>query len=575
MTEPVRCAIYARYSSELQSEHSIEDQVRECRKFIDRQGWVVADGHVYDDRAISGTCVSRSGYQAMKAAAKPENFNCIVVHDLSRLGRDHLESVSIFHQLRALDVRLVGVADGLDTANHNAKPLYYMRSVFAEMFVDDMRDKVLRGQEGKCRNNYSPGGRVYGYRFDRIIDPSGAKDGRGYDRVLGTEISKDPHQAEVVHRIFQMRAQGMGYRAISKQLNSEGTPSPRFALKGHGDPTWSLGTLVTIVKQKKYRGCWIWNENEYRRVPGQRKKRRIPKPKSEWVVVQREDLRIVSDELWEKAQADPCKYPKLHPFKRPRNLDHPELDGRGKFLLSGLLKCAVCGSNLIAMSSKKESAFVCNRHWSRGSTACPNKLRVRRALAEEVLLHEIKQHFLDPKVVTRLAREMKAKLDAMPKPEPKELQEREAIKAELNSQITNLTQFVMTGDTSDAIRAALSEKEQELKRVHHEIDALTARQKANAPDVSEEWVASKLSGIRELFNSRPDKIPLIRLELRHLLDGQILMTPTGEGKGRHYVATVRGKPLAILGEIPGVSQVSSPTGNRTPVWWLRTTRPNP
>ena len=133
----------------------------------------------------------------------------------------------------------------------------------------------------------------------------------------------------------------------------------------------------------------------------------------------------------------------------------------------------------------------------------------------------------------------------------------------------------MQGDTSDAIRAALSEKEQELGRIQREIEALTARQKTSAPDVSEKWVADKLSGSRELFNMKQDKIPLIRNELRHLLGVQILMTPTGEGRGRHYVATVRGKPLAILGEIPGVTQVYSPTGNRTPVWWLRTTRPNP
>ena len=87
--------------------------------------------------------------------------------------------------------------------------------------------------------------------------------------------------------------------------------------------------------------------------------------------------------------------------------------------------------------------------------------------------------------------------------------------------------------------------------------------------------AREQCGFRELLNSRLDKIPQLRHELRNILKDQIVMTPTGDEKKRHYVATVTGRPLHILADLPGVSHVLSATGTRTPVRWLRTTRPNP
>jgi site-specific DNA recombinase len=81
----LRAVVYARYSSDLQSAASIEDQVRECRAFIERQGWVYE--HAYVDRALSGASMLRPGYQRLLQEAREGVFDVVVAEALDRVGR--------------------------------------------------------------------------------------------------------------------------------------------------------------------------------------------------------------------------------------------------------------------------------------------------------------------------------------------------------------------------------------------------------------------------------------------------------------------------------------------------------
>lgn len=86
-----RCAIYARYSSDLQRASSIDDQLRRCREYASRQGWTVMEEFVLADRAVSAASVAgRDGLQRLIKAAKAKSrpFDCLLVDDTSRLARD-------------------------------------------------------------------------------------------------------------------------------------------------------------------------------------------------------------------------------------------------------------------------------------------------------------------------------------------------------------------------------------------------------------------------------------------------------------------------------------------------------
>jgi len=558
----VRAAIYARYSSEMQKASSIDDQIRECTTFIDRQGWRVGDGLIFVDRAVSGNVANRTGYVALKAAAAAGAFSYIVVDDLSRFGRDALESLSAFQELKALGVNIVGVSDGINTANRGSKVPYYFKSLMNDFFLDDLSEKVMRGLKGRAIDGMSTGGRVFGYRYTEVLDPTGARDKSGRVRRLGVQVSIDPEQAKVVKRIFDLRAKGYGFRSIAQLLSAEGVPSPRYSLRGRGEKTWAFSSVISIVTNEKYIGDWTWNRFEWVKIPGSRKRLRRQKPMHEWVVCQRKNLRIVSDAVWKKAQRRRANG-RTDSTRTQNAFAHPQVDNRGKFILSGLLKCSECGSNMIAMSDRGASSYVCNKHWSRGDIACGNKLRVPRKLVEDLILSGIQAHFLDPDLVMRLVKKVQKRMkDGAANPQ-KQIREQEAAIGRLQSEIDNLTEFVVQGDTSKAIREALSAKEEELVQAQSELEFLEHRRSEAFPDISEAWVRNKLADIRTLFNSRNDRVPQIRLQLREILGDQIEMTPTGDGELRHYVAGLKGRPLAILNDLPHVSHVHSATGIRT------------
>ena len=96
---PRRCAIYARYCSDLQRESSIEDQVRRCREFAARQGWDIVEQFVKADKAISAASIAgRDSLQALVKAAKLKHraFDCVLIEDTSRLSRD-LSDAPAYH----------------------------------------------------------------------------------------------------------------------------------------------------------------------------------------------------------------------------------------------------------------------------------------------------------------------------------------------------------------------------------------------------------------------------------------------------------------------------------------------
>ena len=103
-------AIYARYSSDLQRDASIEDQVRVCRARADREGWLVHD--IYTDRAISGATTLRPGYQALMAALRVGGIDVVLAESLDRFSRD-LEHIAAFYKLCVFhQVRIHTVAEG-------------------------------------------------------------------------------------------------------------------------------------------------------------------------------------------------------------------------------------------------------------------------------------------------------------------------------------------------------------------------------------------------------------------------------------------------------------------------------
>src|SRR5579871_2106289 len=118
----LRCATYARYSSDQQRESSIVDQQRNMARYAESREWRILPEFVFSDQAMSGAGADRPGLQALLSAAltKPKPFDVILVDDSSRVSRSLADTIRIREQLSFAGIRLVAVSQGIDSADEQA-----------------------------------------------------------------------------------------------------------------------------------------------------------------------------------------------------------------------------------------------------------------------------------------------------------------------------------------------------------------------------------------------------------------------------------------------------------------------
>ena len=162
----MRAAIYARYSTDLQSHASIEDQLRLCRARIEAEGWSLVDS--YTDHALSGASRLRPGYQKLLQDARAGTFDIVVAEALDRLSRDQEDTAALYKQLGFAGVRLVTLAEGEISELHVG-----LKGTMNALFLKDLAMKTRRGLEGRVRQGRSGGGLCYGYKVAAERDAAG------------------------------------------------------------------------------------------------------------------------------------------------------------------------------------------------------------------------------------------------------------------------------------------------------------------------------------------------------------------------------------------------------------------
>lgn len=147
-----RIAVYARDSSDRQSPESIQDQIRKCREYANKQGWEFQDEPVYSDEALSGAGADRPALVKLLATAdrKPLPFDVLLFDDTSRLSRNIGDIARAFETLKFAGIRFVAVSQGIDSHNEQADVL---------MTVHSLVDSLVH--QGTCQKD-SPGPRRKG-----------------------------------------------------------------------------------------------------------------------------------------------------------------------------------------------------------------------------------------------------------------------------------------------------------------------------------------------------------------------------------------------------------------------------
>jgi site-specific DNA recombinase len=394
----LRCAVYARFSSEKQSPLSIGDQIRKCREYADRQGWAVLDSQIFSDQAISGTTDNRFALRRMLAAAndKPRPFDVILADDTSRISRTLKDSFNIHDDLRFAEVRLVFVSQGIDSDSEQAEVLLATHGIVDSLYLKELGKKVHRGVEGKALSGLHTGGRCFGYRNVPIEDPTRV-DQHGRTLITGVRLAVREDQASVVRRIFTMYSGGNSLQRISKTLNAEGVTSPQ-PQKGRISQSWCPSSIRTILRNDRYRGRVIWGKTiKVRSKSGKRIYKRTAPEK--WIVREIQEQRIVTDELWDAVEA------RIETVKQLYGAIGSKGGMRGRaasspYLFSGLLKCSECGANISIVSGRwrgrGDVVYGCPQNTYRGEAVCKNGTRVFRNALEGKLLHGLQEQVMRP-----------------------------------------------------------------------------------------------------------------------------------------------------------------------------------
>ncbi|MCB9978538.1 MAG: recombinase family protein [Rhodospirillales bacterium] len=161
-----KLAIYARYSSDLQTDASIEDQIRVAEKRAAQEGWQVV--RRYTDHGISGASMLRPGIQRMMQEAQQGVFDIVLAEALDRLSRDQEDIAGIYKRLQFAGIRIVTLSEGEINNLHIG-----LKGTMNALFLKDLADKTRRGLSGRIEKGKSGGGLTYGYDVVKKYDANG------------------------------------------------------------------------------------------------------------------------------------------------------------------------------------------------------------------------------------------------------------------------------------------------------------------------------------------------------------------------------------------------------------------
>ena len=337
----------------------------------------------YIDNGYSGTNFDRPEFKRMLDDARKGKINCIIVKDLSRLGRNYVEMGEFLEKLcPLLDIRFVSINDRYDTEalDSNTEMTASLKNVINDIYAKDISKKAssalkTKRQNGEYVGSYAP----YGY----LKDPKNKN-----------HLIPDEDIVPIVNEIFELRASGKGVGTICRILNEKDIPSPGRLKFERGIITnnnkkgssllWNRHVLKDILENIAYIGHLAQGKSSSSLHQGIAFHRTS---EDEWDIVRNTHDAIISDELWKKVQTVNKESADKATRNKGRYDNLPKVDN----LFGKKLVCADCGRVIKlcrSISTKKDKAYYnykCPQNIELGDAACPKKSIKAEDLHEAVL----------------------------------------------------------------------------------------------------------------------------------------------------------------------------------------------
>ena len=502
--------------------------------FARSKGWTVRDEFIFTDDAVSGAevrkLVNRQRLLDVIASGRAP-FQVLILRDTSRFSRR--DGDEVVGQLKAISERGIQVWFYSSSSRFEYGTLATNITGYnsAEMAAEYRRQVAALTKEAllrKAKQGFVTGGRCYGYDNLRV-------DGHTERRINEAE-------AAVIRRIFTLCSQGVGYTKIAKLLNAEGAPAPQ---PRRGQPVgWGPSSINEILHRRRYIGELVYNQSRRREPDGPRCF--ATRPESEWIAVQRPELRIIPEPLWTavRSRLDGIRASLLQ--ASGGRLGRRRHDSTSKYLLTNFLRCAACGGSVSALNrSNRKVVYGCIAHHKRGQKACSNNLVAPVETLNADVLAKLQGQVLREKVV-------KAIIDGLvalhePATRARDLQRSRTELHTLGQEISRLTTAVAQGGNLPELLEALQTRQarrQELTTVIHAHEGIEDFV-INRRRIDEEM----RQVLRDCRSQLTGDLDGMREALRRILKGPVVLTPQ-EGAYEFEGDTVL--DALIVGHIPAL-----------------------
>lgn len=327
----------------------------------------------YIDDGCTGLNFDRSGFRQMMQDIKAGLINCIIVKDISRLGRNYLLVGKLLEEFSELEIRFISIIDCYDNVvKHNDSELRLILQTIVDQKVSiDTSKRVTSAIDAKKKSGtfLPPAGSIpYGYLRDE----------------KNCTYAIDNEAFLIVRRIYHMRSQGYNITAICRELNERGIPSPsklkylRHQTKDENakDALWTRATVRKILSDESYTGNRVHGKKA-KDSPTAAKRRTS---KDEWLIIENAHPAIISKELFDQVQAmnekESGKF-KDSSIPRDTNLN----------ILRGKVFCGDCGKAMKAAKNGDGTAnYNCSSYKESGGVRCSNHY-----ISQNVILAAITQ----------------------------------------------------------------------------------------------------------------------------------------------------------------------------------------
>ncbi len=436
-----RVSIYARYSSDLQSDASIEDQIRLCTEKANSKSWKIVN--CYTDAGISGASLMRPGIQSLLTAALKGEFDILLAEALDRLSRDQEDIAGIYKRMEFAGIKIITLSEGEISSLHIG-----LKGTMNAMFLKDLADKTRRGLRGRVEKGKSGGGLAYGYKVAKKFNSEG--------EAIRGDREIDEVQADIVRRIFKEYAfENKSPKKIASGLNEEGIPCPSGGQWAQSTINGNRKRGTGILNNNLYIGELVWNRQRFIKDPSTG--RRVPRfnPESEWVRQDVPELRIVPQELWDAAKA---RQKSLD--RKAGNLVHKR---RPQYLLSGLLVCGECSGGYSKMNTER---YGCSTSRNKGKCVCSNKKTIKASVLEDAVLKALETHLMRNELVEVFCQEYQKSLNELRATQRATIKTQKAELSKLDKEKAKIIQAIKDGVPAKLIKDDLiqiAEKQEKLK----------------------------------------------------------------------------------------------------------------